>query len=214
MFTGLIEARGTVQELQRSAHGGKLTIATVLPLGEVRIGDSIAVNGACLTVTDLGPGRFSADISTETLERTTLGTLRHGAVLNLERALRLGDRLGGHLVTGHIDGVARISGRVQQGNAWKISCGFEAALARLLVAKGSVALDGISLTVNEVGEESFSVMVIPHTLEQTTLGACRVGDRINVETDLIGKYVARLLGSSREVGGGVTMDLLAKGGFL
>lgn len=214
MFTGLIESLGTLQELQRGAAGGKVTIATGLPLTEVRIGDSIAVNGACLTVIALGTGRFSADVSTETLECTTLGSLSRGAAVNLERALRLGDRLGGHLVTGHVDGVACITERIRQGNAWRLSCRLEPLLARLLVAKGSVALDGISLTVNAVGEDSFSVMVIPHTLEQTTLAGCQIGDRVNIETDLIGKYVARLLGSSPEQGRGVTMDLLAKGGFL
>jgi len=214
MFTGLIEALGTVQELQRGAQGGKITITTGLPLSEVKIGDSIAVNGACLTVTVLGSGRFSADISLETLERTTLRSLSHGAVVNLERALRLGGRLGGHLVTGHVDGVAKISERIQQGNAWYIRCQLACEVAQLLVAKGSVALDGISLTVNEVGTDFFSVMVIPHTLEQTTLARCQVGDCVNIETDLIGKYVARLMGASREAGGGVTMDLLAKSGFL
>ena len=214
MFTGLIEAVGTLKEVQRGASGGRVTIATGLPLAEVKIGDSIAVNGACLTVTVLAPGYFCADVSMETLERTTLGVLSSGAALNLERALRFGDRLGGHLVTGHIDGIATVSERVRQGNAWRISCRLDAALARLLVAKGSVALNGISLTVNDVSDDSFSVMVIPHTLEQTTLSRCQVGDRVNIETDLIGKYVARLLGSGGNAGGGVTLDLLAKSGFL
>ena len=214
MFTGLIEALGTVQELQRGTQGGKVNIATGLPLVDVKIGDSIAVNGACLTVTALGSGRFYADVSVETLDRTTLGMLGRGAAVNLERALRLGDRLGGHLVTGHIDGTAQVFERVRQGNAWRIACRTAPELARLLVAKGSVALDGISLTVNEAGADFFSVMVIPHTLEQTTLEHCRVGDRVNIETDLIGKYVARLMDSGRPGGGGVTMDLLANSGFL
>lgn len=214
MFTGLIEAVGTLQQVRRSAAGGYVIIASSLPLAEVKIGDSIAVNGACLTVTVLGPGQFGADVSLETLERTTLGSLSAGAAVNLERAMRLGDRLGGHLVTGHVDGLARITERVQQGNAWRISFALDAAWSHLLVVKGSVALDGISLTVNEVDEESLSVMVIPHTLEQTTLARCRVGDRVNVETDLIGKYVARLLGNTGEKGRGVTLDLLAKSGFL
>jgi len=214
MFTGLIEAVGTLQDFQRASSGGKVTIVTRLPLGEVQIGDSIAVNGACLTVIALGAGHFSADVSNETLECSTLGALARGAAVNLERALRLGDRLGGHLVTGHVDGMASITERVRQGNAWRIGCRIDATLARLLVVKGSVALDGISLTVNEVGEDSFSVMVIPHTLEQTTLARGQVGDRVNIETDLIGKYVARLLGNGATQGRGVTMDLLAKGGFL
>ena len=214
MFTGLIEAVGTLREMQRSTSGGRVTVASGLPLADVKIGDSIAVNGACLTVTALGPGYFCADVSIETLERTTLGALTSGAAVNLERALRLGDRLGGHLVTGHIDGLASVTERVRQGNAWRINCRLEPSLARLLVAKGSVALDGISLTVNEVSDNSFSVMIIPHTLEQTTLARCQAGDRVNVETDLIGKYVARLLGTGRSEEGGVTLELLAKSGFL
>ncbi len=214
MFTGLIEAVGTLREMQRSASGGRVTVATGLPLADVKVGDSIAVNGACLTVTALGPGYFCADVSMETLERTTLGVLTAGAAVNLERALRLGDRLGGHLVTGHIDGIARITERVRQGNAWRISCRLDPSLARLLVAKGSVALDGISLTVNDVSDDSFTVMVIPHTLEQTTLARCQVGGRVNIETDLIGKYVARLLGTGRGGDGVITLDLLAKSGFL
>ncbi len=214
MFTGLIESVGSVHELQRSDFGGRITITTGLPLDEVKVGDSIAVNGACLTVTTLGSGRFSADVSVETLERTTLGSLSQGARVNLERALRVGDRLGGHLVTGHVDGVAQLFARIQQGNAWRLSFRVVPALARLLVAKGSVAVDGISLTVNTAGGDEFSVMVIPHTLQQTTLSQCQAGTRANIETDLIGKYVERLLGTAREAGGGVTMDLLAKSGFL
>lgn len=214
MFTGLIEDLGTLHEVQRGAAGGRLTVATSLPLAEVKIGDSIAVNGACLTVTACGSGRFTADVSVETLECTTLGTLQRGAAVNLERALRLSDRLGGHLVSGHVDGVATVSERVQQGNAWRVGCRVAPALARLLVAKGSVAIDGISLTVNAVADDGFSVMIIPHTLERTTLAAGRVGDRVNIETDLIGKYVARLLAVGGEQGRGVTLDLLAKSGFL
>jgi riboflavin synthase len=214
MFTGLIEDLGTLQEVQRGANGGQVTVATALPLAEVAVGDSIAVNGACLTVTACGQGRFTADVSVETLECTTLGGLPRGAAVNLERALRLGDRLGGHLVTGHVDGIARVAERVQQGNAWRFGCRLDPALARLLVIKGSVAIDGISLTVNAVAGDGFSVMIIPHTLERTTLARCRVGDSVNIETDLIGKYVARLLGAGREETAGVSMELLAKSGFL
>jgi riboflavin synthase len=214
MFTGLIETVGTLRQLQRGASGGRVTIASDLPVADLAIGDSVAVNGACLTVTLLGPDHFCADVSPETLACTTLGSLPPGAPVNLERALRLGGRLSGHLVTGHIDGMARVTERVRQGNAWRIACQLDPALARFLVAKGSIALDGVSLTVNEVSDDAFSVMVIPHTLEQTTLAGCRVGARMNVETDLIGKYVARLLGAGAAASGGVTMDLLAKNGFL
>lgn len=214
MFTGLIETVGTLEELRRGGGQAALTVATVLPMGELSLGESIAVNGTCLTVTAFGGGRFTADVSPETLDRTTLGTLARGAKVNLERALRLSDRLGGHLVTGHVDGVARIVERTRRDNAWRFVLQLEPALARLLVAKGSLAVDGISLTVNEVDGERCSVMVIPHTLERTTLAERRAGDAVNVETDLIGKYVARFLGAGAAGTGGVTLDLLAKSGFL
>lgn len=214
MFTGLIEDVGTLLELRRAADSTSITVATALPMAELRLGDSVAVNGVCLTVTAFGDSRFTADVSPETLEKTTLGALPRGTRVNLERALRLSDRLGGHLVSGHVDGMARITDRARQGNAWHFAFQLEAELTRLLVAKGSVAIDGISLTVNDVGAERFTVMIIPHTLAQTTLAGRKVGDQVNVETDLIGKYVARLLGGSREPTAGVTFDLLAKSGFL
>jgi riboflavin synthase len=214
MFTGLIEDIGTLLELRRAAGAASVTVATALPTAELRLGDSVAVNGVCLTVTACGDHRFTADVSPETLEKTTLGALPRGARVNLERALRLCDRLGGHLVSGHVDGLARITERARQGNAWHFAFQLEAELARLLVAKGSVAIDGISLTVNDVGAERFTVMIIPHTLARTTLEGRQVGDQVNVETDLIGKYVARLLGGSGPPPAGVTLDLLAKSGFL
>jgi riboflavin synthase len=215
MFTGLIEDLGTVLDLRRGTDAASLNLATALPMNELRLGESIAVNGACLTVTACGGGRFSADISPETLTRTTLGTLCRGMRVNLERALRLADRLGGHLVTGHIDATARISERLRQGNAWRFVFQLDdPALTRLLVVKGSVAIDGISLTVNDVVDDRFGVTVIPHTLAQTTLANREVGELVNVETDLIGKYVARLLGGTDQPARGVTLDLLAKSGFL
>lgn len=214
MFTGLIEDLGTLMELRRGHDATSLTVATALPMAELRLGESIAVNGVCLTVTSFGGGRFTADVSPETLKRTTLSSLERSARVNLERALRLSDRLGGHLVTGHVDGQAHLFEKVRQGNAWR--CGFqcEPAMARQLVTKGSVAIDGISLTVNDVREDRFTVMIIPHTLEQTTLAERNVGDQVNVETDLIGKYVARLLDTANRQSPGVTLDLLAKSGFL
>jgi riboflavin synthase len=214
MFTGLIEDVGTLFELRRGGDSASVTVATALPTAELRLGDSVAVNGVCLTVTACAAGRFNADVSPETLRTTTLGALPRGAPVNLERALRLSDRLGGHLVTGHIDGTARILERSRQGNAWHFAFQLEAALVRLLVAKGSVAIDGISLTVNDVGAERFTVMIIPHTLAQTTLENRKVGDLVNIETDLIGKYVARLLGGAASPAAGVTLDLLAKTGYL
>ncbi len=173
MFTGLIEDIGSVRQWRRGRDGARLTVACHLPMQEVAIGDSIAVNGACLTVVACGDDLFSADVSPETLQRSTLDSLSAGAPVNLERALRLSDRLGGHLVTGHIDAVATVRERVREGNAVRFIFAIEAAIARLLVEKGSVAIDGISLTVNTVSEETFSVAVIPHTLQMTTLRDCQ-----------------------------------------
>lgn len=214
MFTGLIEGVGTVVELRRGGDLASLCVATDLPVGEFSLGESIAVNGACLTVTSFGGGRFTADVSPETLARTTLGSLARGSRVNLERALRLCDRLGGHLVTGHVDGVARVVERSRQGQSWCFVFQFDETLLRLLVEKGSVAIDGISLTVNEVAGERFAVMIIPHTLERTTLANRQVGDPVNIETDLLGKYVARLLAGDSAKASGVTLELLAKSGFL
>ena len=214
MFTGLIEDLGTLQELRTAGAAASVTVQTALPMNELQLGESIAVNGVCLTLTGFGAGRFSADVSPETLQRTTLGALARGARVNLERALRLSDRLGGHLVTGHVDGLGRVTERVRQGNAWRLGFQLEPALARQLVGKGSVAVDGISLTVNEAGDDRFTVMIIPHTLERTTLAGLQSGAQVNIETDLIGKYVARLLGAGQTAPAGVTLDLLAKSGFL
>jgi riboflavin synthase len=210
MFTGLIEDLGTLVDLRRNGQATSVTVATALPMTELRLGESIAVNGVCLTVTAFAGGRFTADVSPETLEKSSLAALNRGARVNLERALRLSDRLGGHLVTGHVDGQAHIIERVRQGNAWRFVFQCDASMARQIVAKGSVAVDGISLTVNEALDDRFSVMIIPHTLEQTTLTGLQVGDRVNIETDLIGKYVARLLGTDDTAPRGVTLDLLAK----
>ncbi len=215
MFTGLIEDLGTLRDIRIATDQARLTVATRLPMTELSLGESIAVNGVCLTVTSFGDGTFSADVSHETLDCSTLGRLTRGSRVNLERALRLSDRLGGHLVTGHIDGQARVVTRHQDGNAWRFKFQTDAAVNSLLVAKGSVAIDGVSLTVNEVTEDTFSVAIIPHTLTLTSLQDRKVGADVNVETDLIGKYVAKFLkpGASVEVQQ-VTMDLLAKSGFL
>src|SRR5512137_48966 len=159
MFTGLIEDLGSLLEIRHGGSAASVTVTTSLPLNELRLGESIAVNGVCLTVTGFTADQFSADVSPETLAKTTLGSLSRGAPVNLERALRLSDRLGGHLVTGHVDGQARTVERTRQGNAWRLAFQLEPALARQLVAKGSVAVDGISLTVNEAGDDSFTVMI-------------------------------------------------------
>jgi riboflavin synthase len=215
MFTGLIEDLGTLRDIRTGVDQAVLTVGTALPTVEFTMGESIAVNGVCLTVTSFAEGSFSADVSPETLDCTTLGRLGTGVRVNLERALRLSDRLGGHLVTGHVDGLARIIERRQEGNAWRFRFQGDVSLCRQLVDKGSVAVDGISLTVNEAGSDFFTLAVIPHTLAMTTLQERQVGDDVNIETDLIGKYVARFLqhdGQGRPQG--VTMETLAKHGFL
>jgi len=216
MFTGLIEDLGTVREFRQGAESIRLTVATGIPMAELRLGESIAVNGICLTVVSFGAGLFSADVSPETLDRTSLGGLAAGDKVNLERALRLSDRLGGHLVSGHVDALAVVTERRRDANALRFSFTLPAAVNRYVVEKGSVAIDGISLTVNSVAAEGFSVAVIPHTLEMTTLKEKGAGARVNIETDLIGKYVERLMGG-REQGPEkepLSLDFLAKHGFL
>jgi len=216
VFTGLIEDLGKVRELVRAATHCRLTIETALPSSEIKLGESIAVNGVCLTVVRAGEGFFAADVSPETLQRSGLAGLRPGSRVNLERALRLSDRLGGHLVSGHIDTVATLAARRQQGNAVYFSFSLDPGYHRYLVEKGSICIDGISLTVNELTPEGFTVTIIPHTLEQTTLQFCQPGDVVNIETDLIGKYVERLLNpdsttSPREP---LSLEYLAKHGFI
>ena len=215
MFTGLIEDVGKIIVLTRSGESGRLTVSTVLPANEFRLGDSVAVDGVCLTVTRQESAGLTFDVSPETLDRSTLGTLKSGDRVNLERALRLSDRLGGHIVTGHVDCIARVEERREQANAQIFTFRLlDPAMARYLVAKGSVAIDGISLTVNSVTGPAFSVTIIPHTASMTTLTDRKPGDRVNIETDIIGKYVERLLGEGRTSPGGVTLDLLARNGFM
>jgi riboflavin synthase len=219
MFTGIIEGLGTVRELRTSAKETLLTLEADFSLDGTRIGDSVSVNGACLTVVRLEGTRFQADISPETLARTTFGSARAGDRVNLERALRLSDRLDGHLVSGHVDGIGTIAGRQRSANAIVIDIQAPAALIRTMIEKGSVAVDGISLTVNRCEANGFQVSVIPHTAKWTTIGFKAVGDAIHIETDMIGKYVERFLlrqdAAAREPEPkGVGIDLLARTGFL
>jgi len=216
MFTGLIEDLGTVRGLQLSGNGGQLTVATALPTAELTLGESVAVNGACLTVVSIDVGSFAADVSPETLTCTTLGALKPGGRVNLERAMRLGDRLGGHLVSGHIDACAAVTAIQRDANAIRFSVRFPSEIARYLVPKGSVTIDGISLTINSVENDTFSVAIIPHTLAMTTLQFRQPGYKVNIETDLIGRYVERLLSPAKEGDdtSGVNLELLAKHGFL
>lgn len=216
MFTGLIEDLGKVREWRREGDRVRLVVETALPTAEIRLGDSVAVNGACLTVVAIGSSSFTADVSPETLECTTLARTPSGVRVNLERALRLGDRLGGHLVSGHVDAVATITERSQDRNAVRFTFRLPAEVNRYVAAKGSVTIDGISLTVNAVGVETFSVAVIPHTLAMTTLQEKRVGDQVNLETDIIARYIARLLGvdEAKPEGAPLNLEFLAKHGFL
>lgn len=191
MFTGLIQGVGTLLSRAPSAAGARAHVAC--PFAGLELGESIAVSGACLTVARVSERGFEADLSPETLSRTTLGALAVGGRVNLERALAAGERLGGHLVTGHVDGLARALEVTRQGDSVRASFECSAELARYVAAKGSVALDGISLTVNEVGARTFGVALIPHTLAMTTLSDLAAGSTLNFEVDLVARYVARFL---------------------
>jgi riboflavin synthase len=212
MFTGIIEEMGSVKTLRREAGAARLTISASTVLGGTALGDSICVNGVCLTVVDMGKSEFSADVANETLKVTNLGELRIGQKVNLERALQLSARIGGHLVTGHVDAVGRIREKRQEGNSWRVFIDAPETAHRTIIKKGSVAVDGISLTVADVDKTGFSIAMIPHTAKVTTLGFKSAGDSVNLETDIIGKYVERLL--SGRVEGGVNLELLKKTGFV
>ncbi|MEE4253969.1 MAG: riboflavin synthase [Desulfuromusa sp.] len=216
MFTGLIQSIGQVRSLKQQGRSAQLQISSSLVNDDLQQGESIAVNGACLTVVAWDKSSFTVDISPETLSCTTLGSLTGNQSVNLERALRLSDRLGGHLVSGHIDCVASVKRRYEDQNAVRFEFGVPQEVIRYLVEKGSVAVDGISLTVNKVEADMFSVAVIPHSLEMTTLKDCREGARVNIETDLLGRYVERLLQGKQSVDNAqkVDLDFLAKNGFL
>ncbi|HEY7163566.1 MAG TPA: riboflavin synthase [Candidatus Binatia bacterium] len=197
MFTGLVEDVGNIESVQQTGTSAVFTISTHLPLREMKLGASIAVNGACLTITKKRGRSFSVDVSSETLDRTNLSRLKRGALVNLEQPMRLQDRLGGHLVTGHIDGVGTLAAMRKDGEFTLLEFQVPARLGSLFVEKGSVAVDGISLTVNQCNSKGFSVVIIPSTLQHTNLRGRRVGDNVNIETDLIGKYVRSFLDKQR-----------------
>jgi riboflavin synthase len=219
MFTGIIEGLGTITGLRPSGQGSRIIVESDARLEGTRIGDSIAVNGACLTAVTLSGNRFGVDVSPETLARTTLGKARIGERVNLERALRLSDRLDGHLVSGHVDGMGVLRQRLPRGNALMVTIGIPAQLSRYLIEKGSVAVDGISLTVNDCGKDSFSVSIIPHTAGLTTIGFKPLHAPVNIEVDMIGKYVEKFLirgAGSKETTGksAIDRDFLTKTGFM
>ncbi len=198
MFTGLIEDVGTVARADRRSDALVLAVRPArIPLTELVLGESVCHDGACLTVTDIGRDSFSVLAGAETLARTTLGTLRVGKRVNLERSLKVGDRMGGHWVTGHVDGTGELSARRDLGANLVLVFRTPASLLKYIVEKGSIAIAGISLTVNAVDAETFSVAIIPHTRDMTTLGDLAIGDRVNLETDILAKHVEKLLGGSR-----------------
>ena len=192
MFTGLVQDLGTVAGVDATGDGARLTLETGLA-GELREGDSVAVNGVCLTATAIAGGSFRADVMHETLRRSSLGAVQPGGRVNLELPLRASDRLGGHVVQGHVDGVGTVRGSREEGFAQVITVDADPAVLRYVVEKGSIAVDGVSLTVVRVDEGSFDVSLIPETLERTTLGAREPGGRVNLEVDVLAKYVEKLL---------------------
>lgn len=198
MFTGLVEAMGEVVAIQARPPGVRLVVRNATIAGDAKIGDSISVNGCCLTVVELGSEDFSFDAGEETLSRTNLSRLAERSRVNLERSLQLGDRLGGHLVMGHIDAVGRLDERHDDDDWSKFWFRVPRQLTRQMASKGSVAVDGISLTLVDVEDERFSVALIPHTLQATTLGTLQVGGEVNIETDLLAKYVERQLDGKPE----------------
>ena len=193
MFTGIVEEMGAITSLDKSLAGTRLAILASTVMGDLKIGDSVSVNGTCLTVVTKKEKDFEVDISPETLSVTTLGGLAAGAPVNLERAMKLNERIGGHLVAGHVDGVGTIRSRQQEANGMVLVVEAQKDMLRHCVTKGSITVDGVSLTINEVTDKYFSVCIIPHTAKVTTLGLKQVGDTVNLESDLIGKYVERLL---------------------
>ena len=217
MFTGIIEEVGALERLA----GGEIAIRAEKVLEDVALGDSIAVNGICLTVTHFDAAHFTADVMPETVRRTSLAELKRGSRVNLERALTLRSRLGGHIVSGHIDGAGTIAAMQEEGNAILLTVRASADVLRYVVEKGSVALDGISLTVARVSAADFTVSLIPHTREITNLREKRMGSRLNIETDILGKYVEKLFPGAHTRGesdapksaGGLTMDFLRQQGF-
>ena len=221
MFTGIIESFGIIKQIRSSGEGKILHIDCDLDLSDSKVGDSIAVNGACLTAVSIDSHSFKVDMAPETVERTTFKFLTKGSRVNIERALKLSDRIDGHMVSGHIDGTGIISSIIKKSNAVIIKIDVSSKLGSDLIEKGSIAIEGISLTVNKCSDKNFEVSIIPHTADITTIGLKQVGDKVNLETDMIGKYVKKMLGTSSSRNDAmpqgqkdISMELLGKKGFL
>jgi len=221
MFTGIIEGLGTIGAIRPAGQGKRLTIEADYALDQTKIGDSIAVNGACLTVVKINGSKFEVDLSPETLAASTFDKAKRGDRLNLERAMRLSDRIDGHLVLGHVDGIGVIKQREKLGNAIVVAIAVPEAFARHMIHKGSVAVDGISLTINACEPKSVTVSIIPHTARLTTIGMKQKGAPVNIETDMIAKYVERFTrgesihnSEKTTASPGIDMEFLSKSGFL
>ncbi|WAJ71370.1 riboflavin synthase [Catenovulum adriaticum] len=215
MFTGIIEAVGKIQAINAKAGDFELVVnSQSLDLNDVKLGDSIAVSGVCLTVTHFDSQSFSADVSAETIKLTKLADLSVGSEVNLEKACLPTSRLGGHIVSGHVDGVGYVSRITPNANAIDYWISAPAELAKYIAQKGSITVDGISLTVNDIQESDFRLTIIPHTSEKTTINDWHVGSKVNLEVDVIARYLERLMSAPSQVSSGVTMELLAKSGFI
>jgi riboflavin synthase len=211
MFTGIIKAKGSIGAIDRRGGDVRMRVtASGMPWGDYAVGDSIAVNGVCLTAVQLLDDGFDTDVSVETLDVTTLKRLAVGDPVNLEPALRVGDALGGHLVSGHVDGIATVVARNEDARSIRLSFEVPGGLARYIAKKGSICIDGVSLTINEVSGNTFGVNIIPHTAEVTTLGSYEAGTAVNIEVDLLARYIERMLGADAD---GLSIDFLREHGY-
>lgn len=214
MFTGIVEHLALIKKLSLKAGGGELFLDFVDFYNDLVLGESIAINGVCLTAKEISGRNVSFDVSGETLKKTTLGKLCCGEKVNIERALRIGDRLGGHFVTGHVDGTVAVQGKKQSADQCIMSFSTGKKFTDMMIEKGSVAIDGISLTIIDLVDSAFSVALIPYTLTSTTLGFKKIGDPVNIEIDMMGKWVKKLLTKMQESKGGITQEQLIEQGFL